>query len=75
MVGSSKSKGEVMKKIAALVVVLALSACGATTTIRMPDGSEHVCQHYIDGIVMWDGDTTDGSLKELCQHLGVARMN
>lgn len=64
-------------KLAAILLLsaLTLSACGATTTVRMPDGSEHVCQHYIDGIVMWDGDTTDGSLKELCQHLGVARMN
>lgn len=64
-----------MTKLLCLTAVLSLTACGATTTLRMPDGSEHVCQHYLDGVVLWDGDATDGSLKELCQHIGVDRMN
>ncbi len=33
-------------KLALLLTTLALSAC-ATSTVQMPDGSLHTCQHYL----------------------------
>ena len=55
-----------------LGLVLALAAC-AESTVRLPDGSTHTCQHYIDGIIWWDHDASGGELDELCRMIGVNR--
>lgn len=62
-------------KLIALAATLMLTACGGTTTILAPDGSLHTCQHYVDGVIWWDTDTTDGSFDNLCKYIGVDRAH
>lgn len=61
-----------MKTPIILTATLALSAC-ATSTIRMPNGTLHECQHYLDGVVMLDRSDTDDATRA-CRVVGVERM-
>ena len=56
-----------------ILATLALAGC-ATSTLRLPDGTTHTCQHYIDGIVMLDRSDTDDATRA-CRVVGVERMN